>query len=95
MKRYYLYLMASRKNGTLYLGVTNTLKRRVYEHKQKLILAFSSRYNVDKLVYFKEYLGIRDAIVREKQLKEWKRQGKIRLIEEFNPSWRDLYGEID
>jgi len=95
MKRYYLYLMASRKNGTLYLGVTSTLQRPVYEHKQKLILAFSSRYYVDKLVYFEEYLGIRDAIVREKQLKEWKRQGKIRLIEEFNPSWRDLYGEID
>jgi putative endonuclease len=91
---FYVYLMASRRNGTLYLGVTNDLVRRVYQHKTKAIPGFTSRYGVDRLVWFESYDDPTTAITREKELKKWRRAWKIRLIEESNPNWRDLYDDI-
>lgn len=90
-KSYYVYILATEKNGTLYIGVTNDLIRRVYEHKHKLNKGFSSEYNISKLVYFETYSYIDEAIAREKQLKKWNRNWKLRLVEENNPNWRDLY----
>ena len=86
--------MASRPNGTLYIGVTSNLPKRVYEHKNHVVKGFTDKYNVDKLVYFEETAEIEVAIAREKQLKGWTRAKKIRLIESTNPEWRDLYEEI-
>ena len=91
---YYVYLLASQRNGTLYLGVTRDLVRRVYQHKTKETAGFTSRYNVANLVWFESYDDPATAITREKELKKWQRAWKIRLIEEANPQWRDLYGEI-
>jgi len=91
---YYVYLLASRKNGTLYLGVTNNLIRRVYEHRHKLMPGFTSRYDVVRLVWFECYDDPSNAIAREKEIKKWRRQWKIELIEKSNPDWRDLYDEI-
>ena len=91
---YYVYILASKRNGTLYIGVTNNLIKRVWEHKQKLIEAFTKKYGVDKLVYFEQTPDINSAITREKQLKKWNRAWKIRLIEEKNPEWKDLYDEF-
>jgi len=88
---YYVYLLASRRYGTLYLGVTNNLVRRVYEHKTKAAPGFTKRYNVDRLVWFEIHDEILSAIEREKKLKKWRRDWKIRLIEESNPNWADLY----
>lgn len=90
----YVYMLASARNGTLYVGVTSDLVKRVYEHKAKLVKGFTSRYNVDKLVWFEQSDSIESAIAREKQLKEWKRAWKIELIEETNPYWNDLYAGI-
>jgi putative endonuclease len=87
---YYVYLLASRRHGTLYLGVTNNLVRRVYEHKTKVVPGFTKRYNVDRLVWFEIHDEILSAIAREKELKKWRRDWKIRLIEEQNPDWGDL-----
>jgi putative endonuclease len=87
--RYWIYILAS-KSGTLYIGVTNNLERRIWEHKQKMIIGFSQKYGCDKLVYFEEYRGIDEAIAREKQLKRWNRGKKIRLIRSNNPHWLDL-----
>ena len=84
---FHVYLLASRNHGTLYLGVTNNLSRRVWEHKQKLTPGFTSRYDVERLVWFEEYDRILDAIAREKSLKKWRRDWKIRLIEADNPNW--------
>jgi putative endonuclease len=89
-KSYYVYILASRKNGTLYIGVTNDLKRRMYEHKNKLIKGFSARYNITKLVFFEETDDITAAIAREKVLKGWIRNKKLSLIEENNSKWMDL-----
>ncbi len=89
MHQYYVYIMTN-KSGTLYIGVTNNLNRRVYEHKEKLIRGFTARYNLSKLVYFETCYDINQAIVREKQLKGWLRKKKIELIEKINPHWRDL-----
>jgi putative endonuclease len=94
MKQSYVYIIASKRGGTLYIGVTRDLKRRIYEHKNKLVEGFSKRYNVSLLVYFEIYDDIRLAILREKRLKAWKRDWKIRLIEERNPEWNDLYSEL-
>ncbi len=94
MKQSYVYIIASKKNGTLYIGVTSDLKRRIYEHKNKLAEGFSKRYDISLLVYFEIYDDIRLAILREKRLKAWKRDWKIRLIEEQNPEWNDLYFEL-
>jgi putative endonuclease len=91
MKPYYVYILASKKNGTLYLGVTNDLVRRVYEHKNNLVEGFSKKYEIHRLVYFEVCEDIRAAIQREKNIKKWKRQWKIKLIEKNNPDWKDLY----
>jgi putative endonuclease len=94
MKPYYVYILASKKNGTLYLGMTNDLVRRVYEHKNNLLEGFSKKYNIHHLVYFEVCEDIRAAIQREKNIKKWRRQWKIELIEKSNPDWKDLYFEI-
>ena len=88
---YFVYILTNRSNKVLYTGVTNDLKRRVYEHKSKFVSGFTSRYKVDKLVYFEHYRDIEEAISREKQIKGGSRQGKIDLVEEFNPEWIDLF----
>ncbi len=88
--QYYTYILASQKNGTLYIGVTNDLERRVFEHKNKINEGFTSKYNVILLVYFEYFQFINDAILREKRLKKWNRQWKINLIEEENKDWKDL-----
>jgi len=89
MKQYYVYMMSS-KTRTLYVGITNNLERRVYEHKQKLIPGFTSKYDLTWLVYCAETNDVREAIAREKQLKGWSRAKKVALIEEMNPEWEDL-----
>jgi putative endonuclease len=94
MKQYYLYILASKKNGTLYIGVTGDLVKRIYEHKQNIIDGFTQKYNVHYLVYYEVYQNIEEAILREKQMKKWNRKWKIRCIEEMNPEWKDLYKEI-
>lgn len=91
---FYVYLLASKKHGTLYLGVTNDVVRRVYEHRTKAVGGFTTRYGVDKLVWFEIYENAATAIAREKELKKWRRDWKIRLIEEQNPWWSDLYPSI-
>jgi putative endonuclease len=90
----YVYLLASQKQGTLYLGVTKDLVRRTYQHKNKLLPGFTSRYDVRRLVWFEIYDDPRTAIEREKEIKKWKRQWKNDLIEKENPDWKDLYPEI-
>ena len=91
-KKAYVYILFSRRNGTLYTGVTSSLKRRVYEHKTKLHPnSFTAKYNVDKLGYYEEYVSIKDAIEREKQIKGGSRADKLALIESMNPNWEDLY----
>jgi len=90
MKNYYVYIMASRRNGTLYLGVTNDLIRRVYEHRNNLVDEFTKKYNIRQLVYYEETPNVVDAIQREKQLKKW----KLALIEKVNPKWNDLYKNL-
>ncbi|MET4242535.1 GIY-YIG nuclease family protein [Bradyrhizobium sp. RT10b] len=91
---YYVYILASKKHGTLYIGVTNDLVRRVYEHRTKAVPGFTTRYGVDKLVLFEIYDDAPMAIAREKELKKWRRDWKTRLIEEQNPNWDDLYPGI-
>jgi putative endonuclease len=91
---FYVYLLASRLQGTLYLGVTNDLARRVHEHKARLVPGFTSRYGVDRLVWFEAYDDPSDAISREKAIKKWRRDWKITLIEHDNPDWLDLYPSI-
>jgi putative endonuclease len=94
MRQFFLYILASRPGGALYVGVTSDLVRRIYEHKQKLIKGFTARYGIDKLVYFEVYDTAYAAIQREKNIKHWPRVWKTRLIAQSNPSWRDLYDEI-
>jgi len=89
-KTYYVYILASKRNGTLYIGVTNDLDRRVRQHKEGLVPGFTRKYGVKMLVYFEEFGDIRDAIVRETRLKKYKREWKINLIQEKNLEWRDL-----
>ena len=91
MKSYYVYILASKKNGTLYVGVTNDLIRRVDEHKQDRIEGFTKKYKVHLLVYVEETNDVNSALEREKQIKKWNRQWKIELIEKQNPEWDDLY----
>lgn len=93
-KQYYIYILTNRPHGTLYIGVTNNLFRRILEHKNKINKGFTSKYGLDKLVYYEIYDDIGVAITREKQLKFWKRHWKIKLINEFNPQWKDLSDEI-
>lgn len=94
MKNYYVYILANKRNGALYIGVTNDLKKRVFQHKNKSFEGFTKKYNIDKLVYFEETNDIEKAIIKEKQWKRWKRDWKIRLIESWNNEWKDLYDEI-
>ncbi|RJP24561.1 MAG: GIY-YIG nuclease family protein [Candidatus Abyssobacteria bacterium SURF_5] len=94
MKLSYVYILASKKNGTLYIGVTTDLVKRVYQHKSDAVNGFSKTYRVHDLVYFEQFEDIMAAIEREKQIKRWKRRWKVRLIEETNPQWKDLYKEI-
>ena len=91
MSKYYVYILASKKNGTLYIGVTSDLVKRIYEHKNNLVEGFTKKYNVHNLVHYETAEDINSAITREKQLKKWNRDWKIKLIEEGNPEWRDLY----
>lgn len=91
---YYVYLLASDRNGTLYVGVTNNLVRRVYEHKTKVVRGFTKQYGVDRLVWFEAYDDPTNAIAREKDIKKWRRAWKLRLIEQSNPQWVDLYDQI-
>tara|TARA_R110002124_G_scaffold173894_1_gene341522 strand:+ start:853 stop:1128 length:276 start_codon:yes stop_codon:yes gene_type:complete len=85
-----VYIITNKKDGVLYIGVSNDLERRMFEHKNKLVEGFSSRYNLDKLVYFEVYQYVSDAIKREKNLKKWKRDWKINLIVDENADWKDL-----
>jgi putative endonuclease len=87
-------MLASRKNGTLYVGVTHDLVKRVYEHKHNFTEGFTKKYKVHTLVWYETYNDIREAITREKQIKKWNRNWKLRLIEELNNEWKDLYSEI-
>jgi putative endonuclease len=89
-KQYYVYILTNKSNKVLYIGVTNDLQRRMYEHKNKLIDGFTKKYNLTKLVYFEATTNINSAIGREKQFKNWHREWKINLIKEFNPEWKDL-----
>ena len=93
-KTYYVYITASKKNGTLYIGVTSNLKRRITEHKEGLVDGFTKKYKVDKLVWYGIFNEPRDMIIKEKQLKKWDRKWKMELIEKENPSWRDLYNDL-
>jgi len=89
-KKYYVYILASKRNGTLYVGVTNNLTRRLEEHRDKKLNSFTSKYNICKLVFYERFEKVADAIYQEKCIKKWKRAWKIRLIEEVNPEWKDL-----
>ena len=91
---YYVYILASRKRGTLYIGITRDLVRRVYEHRNKITKGFTARYGVDRLVWFECYDDPTNAITREKEFKKWRREWKINLIERSNPEWTDLYPSI-
>ena len=93
-KSFFVYILASQQNGTLYIGVTSNLVKRTWEHKNKLCQGFTKKYGVDKSVYFEQYFDAENAIKREKRLKYWKRKWKLDLIEKFNPSWKDLYNSI-
>ena len=94
MKTPCVYILASKPNGVLYIGVTSALPQRVWQHKNDFVEGFTERYHVHRLVWYEVHESIEAAIVREKALKKWNRAWKIRLIEEGNPSWSDLYGEI-
>ena len=91
MKKFYVYIMCSHAKGTLYIGITNNIARRVYEHKNHLLKGFSDKYHTELLVYYETFESSLDAINREKQLKKWNRSWKIALIEASNSTWKDLY----
>jgi len=93
-KQYYVYIMTNARNTVLYTGVTNDLKRRVYEHREKLVGGFTKKYNIIKLVYYEVFKDIENAIMREKQIKAGSRQKKIDLICRMDTEWRDLYEEL-
>ena len=93
MKTYYVYILASKKNCTLYTGVTNDLERRIYEHKNNIIKGFTSKYSVHNLVYYEETNDVNEALALEKRIKGWLRKKKIALIESNNPEWKDLSKE--
>ena len=90
MKRAYVYILSNKRNGTLYVGVTSNLVKRIFEHKEKVVSGFSAKYNLDLLVYYEEWWSIEEAIQREKKLKAGNRKKKLNLIESINPDWKDL-----
>ncbi len=93
-KNYYVYIMASKRNGTLYIGITNDLIKRTWQHKNNLADGFTKRYKCHTLVYYEQTNEVISAIEREKQLKKWKRKWKLDLIEKQNPEWQDLYNNL-
>ena len=93
-KQYYVYVLTNRTNRVLYIGVTNNLERRIFEHKNKLVEGFTKKYNLDKLIYYEVTNDIQSALEREKQLKNWHRDWKINLIKSFNPTWNDLSNNL-
>jgi putative endonuclease len=93
-KYFYVYILASKRNGTLYTGVTSDLIKRVWEHKEKLVAGFTKRYHVNRLVYFEQFMDPEAAVNREKRIKKYPRQWKLNLIEEENPEWKDLYPDL-
>lgn len=92
--QYYIYILTNKRNGTLYIGVTSNLIKRVYEHKNNIIEGFTKKYYIHKLIYYEITNDIESAIRREKQLKKWNRKWKLELIENNNPEWKDLYFEL-
>ena len=94
MKQACVYIMANKRNGTLYTGVTSDLIKRIWEHKNNFVEGFTKRYGIHLLVYFEQHEDMDSAITREKQIKKWNRSWKIRIIEKHNPQWRDLYEDL-
>jgi putative endonuclease len=94
MRQYFVYIIASKRNGTIYIGVTNNLLKRIEQHKDNLVEGFTNKYNVHNLVYYEIYRNIGDAIAREKRMKKWIRSWKLKLIEKSNPDWKDLYDSL-
>ncbi|HLW91901.1 MAG TPA: GIY-YIG nuclease family protein [Roseiarcus sp.] len=94
-RNYAVYILASRRNGTLYIGVTNNLSIRIYQHRSGVGSAFTAKYGVKLLVWYEFYTDVKEAIAREKQLKKWERKWKLKLIEDFNPGWADLYERLN
>ncbi len=93
MNEYYVYILASKQNGTLYVGITNDIIKRVFQHKHNEVEGFTKKYKIHRLVWYESCMDVREAIAREKQLKKWNRKWKLALIEKSNPQWRDLYSE--
>jgi putative endonuclease len=94
LKQPAVYIVTSKRNGTLYIGVTSDLVKRIWEHKNNMVEGFTKRYNVHRLVWYELHAAMESAITREKQLKNWKRKWKLELIESINPDWKDLYNTI-
>jgi putative endonuclease len=94
-RTYWVYLMASRRNGTLYIGVTNNLAQRAWQHRTGIGSEFVAKYGVTRLVWYESYADVNEAIKREKQLKKWERRWKLELIEKMNPEWEDLYLKLN
>ena len=95
MSGYYVYILASRKKGKLYIGITKNLKKRISEHRNDFLKGFTERNKVKKLVYYEQNDSKKSAVLREKQLKKWNNSWKIKLIEKFNPKWKDLYSDLN
>ena len=93
-KTYSVYILANKRNGTLYIGVSSNLKKRIYEHKNGIIEGFTKKYKIHLLVYYELFNNVNEAITREKQLKKWNRKWKMELIEKANPQWKDLYDDL-
>ena len=94
MKQYFVYILASHRNGTLYVGSTSNLIQRIWQHKNNVFSGFTAKYRVHQLVYYEELQNIIEMVQRERRLKNWRRQWKINLIEKINPNWKDLFEEI-